>query len=96
MNSPTVVAISTIAYTYMGIELLLTSIITIAMHYGIANNPSAVAVVHTATLTTRYACPVWREVLVSMKEDNLQFSDFCYLYSFYYFKGDLKFSFSVL
>ena len=67
MNNPTSAAISKVAYTAMGIELLVTGIITIAMHYGIANNPPAAAVVYAATLTTIYAYPVWGGIFVSIK-----------------------------
>ena len=67
MNNPTSVAISTIAYTHMGAELLISGIITIAMHYGIANNPPAALVVYAATLTNIYAYPVWGGIFVSIK-----------------------------
>lgn len=72
MNSPVSVGtrISTMAYTYMGIELIISGIITIAMHYGIANgNPQAAFVYYSATLSLTTQFPVWGGAIVNIKDD---------------------------
>ena len=75
MNTPVPTAdrVSTLAYTFMGVELIISGIITIAMHYGIASNPQAAFVVYSATFTPRILYPVWGGALVSIKNDVFNF-----------------------
>ncbi|EDV21469.1 hypothetical protein TrispH2_007052 [Trichoplax sp. H2] len=57
--SAVVAAYSTIAFTHMGIELIISGIVTIALHYGIGSNPILASVVYAGTQTVIYHYPVW-------------------------------------
>ena len=61
----TEILVSTVAYTHMGIELVFSGILTIAMHYGVAANPYLASAVYAGSATGVYQYPVWGGVFVS-------------------------------